>query len=139
MRRMAPWSVNRRAVLATMLFVVVITSLAIVVPTVHFAYRAPGLHIALETAAALVASVAAYLVLGRYRRSARVDTLALACALWLFAVSNLFLAAFPAAAFGARADVFSSWASSLTATVGAGIFMLAAYLGPIPVRRPVVM
>ena len=139
MRRMAPWSVNRRAVLATTLFVVVITSLAIVVPTVHFAYRAPGLHIALETAAALVASVAAYLVLGRYRRSARVDTLALVCALWLFAVSNLFLGAFPAAAFGARADVFSSWASSLTATVGAGIFMLAAYLGPIPVRRPVVM
>lgn len=138
MRRKAPWTFDlRRAVVATALVVAVLTLLALVVPPVHFAYRAPGFHIGLETAAALVASLAAYLVLGRYRRSARIDTLALGSALWLFAVSNFFLAAIPAAAFGARADVFSSWASSLTATVGAGIFMLAAYLRPTAVSRPV--
>jgi signal transduction histidine kinase len=138
MRRIAPWSSGfRRVVLVTALVVAVLTLIAVVVPAVHFAYRASGLHIALETAAALVASLAAYLVLGRYRRSARIDRLALVSALWLFAVSNFFLGAIPAAALGARADVFSSWASSLTATVGAGIFMLAAYLRPTPVSRPV--
>lgn len=140
MRRTTPWSSDlRRVVLATALFVVAVTSVAIIVPPVHFAYRAPGLHIALETAAALVAFLAAYLVLGRYRRDPRLDTLALVCALWLFAISNLFLGAVPAAAFGARADVFASWASSLTATVGAGIFMLAAYLRPVAIPRPVRM
>jgi signal transduction histidine kinase len=140
MRRTTPRSSDlRRVVLATALFVVAVTSVAIIVPPVQFAYRAPGLHIALETAAALIAFLAAYLVLGRYRRDARLDTLALVCALWLFAVSNLFLGAVPAAAFGARADVLASWGSSLTATVGAAIFMLAAYLRPVAVSRPVRM
>lgn len=120
----------RRAVMAAAFVVVSVTSLAIGVPAVHFAYRAPGLHIALETAAALIASLAAYLVLGRYRRSARLDSLALVCALWLFGLSNFFLGALPAAVFGARADRFSSWASLLTATLGAAIFLLAAYLRP---------
>lgn len=137
MRRIVTESSDlRRAVLATALFVAVGTSLAVVVPVVQFAYRAPGLHIALETAAALIALLAAYLVLGRYRRSARIDSLALVCALWLFGVSNFFLGALPAAVFGARADVFSSWASSVTATLGAGIFMLAAYLRPVAVAAP---
>ena len=137
MRRMAPLSSDlRRAVLATALFVTVLTLIAVVVPPVHFAYRAPGLHIALETSAALVAALAAYLVLGRYRRNACLDSLALVCALWLFAVANLFLGVIPVAAFGARADVFSAWASSLAATVGAGIFMLAAYLRPVRVNNP---
>lgn len=61
------------------------------VPHLRFAYHAPELRVALETAGTLVALLAAYLMLGRFLRSRRRDDLMLASALALLALSNLLL------------------------------------------------
>ena len=46
---------HRSTMVATMVVCSAVTLAAIAVPWVRFAYREPGLHIALETTAALVA------------------------------------------------------------------------------------
>jgi signal transduction histidine kinase len=86
----------------------------------------------LETAAALIALLAAHLVTGRFRRSASLSDLVLACALFLLGLSNLVFAALPAALASGQAPVISSWAAMMAALVGAGVFVLAAFL---PGRR----
>jgi hypothetical protein len=45
------------------------TAAVILVPALRFAYRLPDVHVTLETAAALIGLLAAYLVFGRFRRS----------------------------------------------------------------------
>jgi hypothetical protein len=50
-------------------------------PGLHFAYQKPVLHVALETAASLIALLAAYLAAGRFHRSGRLDDLLLASGL----------------------------------------------------------
>ncbi|MDH4345889.1 MAG: hypothetical protein OEW31_06125, partial [Thermoleophilia bacterium] len=50
-------------------------------PAIDFAYRRPSLRAALETAAMLIALLAAWLVLGRFLRSAALPDLVLVCAL----------------------------------------------------------
>jgi signal transduction histidine kinase len=73
------------------------------------AYRNLALHAAIETAAALVASLAALLLFGRFRERGRLGDLVLACALVGLAVTNLFLAALPVIA-GATPGRFWTWA-----------------------------
>jgi hypothetical protein len=58
-----------------------LTTLVIVLPSVHFAYQSATLHATIETAAALVALLAAYLALSRFRATGRSDDLALTTAL----------------------------------------------------------
>lgn len=52
-------------------FALGVTLLVIVVPPLRFAYRAPALHVAIETAEACVALVVAYLVGRDSRRRVR--------------------------------------------------------------------
>ena len=66
------------------------TTLAVIVlPFVRFAYRAPTLHIVLETANALIALLVAYLVYGRFRQSRRLQELLLVLGLSTVAIANL--------------------------------------------------
>ncbi len=65
------------------------TVLVAAIPALQFAYRAAGLRLVLETVAGLVALLAAYLVLGRFRRTGRLDELLLTCALAVLSVSTL--------------------------------------------------
>ncbi len=60
----------------------------VLVPALRFAYHAPSLRVALETAAALIALLAAFLVLGRLRRTRRFDYLLLALGLGKIRVAN---------------------------------------------------
>ena len=46
------------------------TLLVSVTSLIHLAYRNPALHVAVETAAALISIVAAQLIYGRFRRGA---------------------------------------------------------------------
>jgi len=83
--------------IAVTLLATAATVAVLAVPQLRFAYEAPSLRAALETASAMIALVAAYLVYGRFLRSRRVDALLLAFALGVLAASNLFLAVLIAA------------------------------------------
>lgn len=106
-----------------------------VFPIVHFAYRGPAAHVALETTGALVVLLSAYLVLGRLRRSGDRSDLALVAALTLLALSNLAFSALPAAT-GHGDSSFATW-STVVGTLLAGItFALAAAVPAGPLKRP---
>jgi hypothetical protein len=61
------------------------------IPGARVAYEAPSLDAMIETAGNLITLLAAYLVVGRFRESRRLDDLVLACGLGaLFASSLLF-------------------------------------------------
>src|ERR687886_1302217 len=104
--------------------------------SLHFAYRAFGLHVALEMAASFAAFLAAHLVYGRYRESGRLDDLALTCALGVLACANLFLAAIPAAASNGRPERFSTWAPLTGRLFGEAMFAFAAYAPRRKLARP---
>jgi signal transduction histidine kinase len=93
----------------------------------NFAYRAPSLHVALETTAAISASAAAFLLLGRFRRTGYLEELLLSAGLSLLALSNLAFAALPAA-FHLQANRGSEWALVFTGTLAALLICLGALL-----------
>src|SRR6266702_7700911 len=73
------------------------TTAVALVARLDFAYQAPAFHVALETTAAIAASAAAFLLLGRFRRTGFLDELLLSAGLSMLALSNLAFAALPAA------------------------------------------
>src|SRR5215213_11870685 len=91
--------------------VVVATVAVMTLPFLRFAYRAPALHIVLETANALIALIVGYLVYGRFRQSRRLQDLSLVLALGTVAIANLVLTALPSAVRIGRDEDFSSWAA----------------------------
>ncbi len=101
------------------------TAAVVFVPALRFAYRGPELHIALETAAALIGLLAAYLVFGRFRRSGRLDDFMLCYSLSLLAFSNLFFAVLPALS-SSGADRFGTWARLIGQLLGAVLFAAAS-------------
>jgi signal transduction histidine kinase len=108
------------------------TTIAVaLVARLNFAYHAPSLHVALETTAAITASAAAFLLLGRFRRTGYLDELLLSAGLLLLTLSNLAFAALPAA-FGLQANRGSVWAFLFTGTLSALLICLGALL---PRRR----
>ena len=104
--------------------------------SLHFAYRAFGLHVALEVTASFVAFLAAHLMYGRFRGSQRLGDLALACALAVIACANLFLAAIPAAVSNGKPERFSTWAPLLGRLVGEITFAYAAFAPQRRLERP---
>jgi signal transduction histidine kinase len=104
------------------------TGLTVAVTTssfIRFGYRAPAMHVALETAAAVVAVLAAFLILGRLRREPRMDDLLLACGLAVLALSNLFFRAVPAATSDRNQRTFV-WAAVVGRLLGALLLAAAA-------------
>jgi signal transduction histidine kinase len=90
-------------------------------------YHAPGLHVALETTAALTAAAAAFLYLGRYWRTGFLDELILADGLLLLALSNFAFAALPAV-FDLQTNRASVWATLYTGALAAFLICVAALL-----------
>jgi signal transduction histidine kinase len=105
----------------------VATLLVMATAQLHFAYRAFGLHVALETAAAFVAFLVAHLFYGRFRQSGRVDDLALTLSLGVIACANGFFAAIPAAISNGSADPFATWAPLSGRLLGEALFVFAAF------------
>ena len=127
---------TRRLVVVTGVLAAATTLVLVLIPDAHFAYRAPSLHVALETTAALVSLLAAYLVLGRFWSSGRLDHVLVVGALGLIASTNLFFAAFPPALTGDRNGPFATWATASGHLLGAALFAAASLVPERHLARP---
>ena len=114
-RRLTAW-VAIVAVLATVLVVAL--------EPLRFAYGSSEVHVAIATAASLIALLGAGLVLPRFRRSHSLQDLALSGALLVLSGSNLFFSAMPTA-FGELHSHFVAWAPFVGRLVGAILFALS--------------
>ena len=110
-----------------------VTAFAALSPWVQSGYRAPEVHVALETAAALIALLAAFLVFGRVLRDPRLDDVLLACGLAVLALSNFGFRAIPAL-YAARSDREFVWATVVGRLLGAALLALAAFTPDRPLR-----
>jgi signal transduction histidine kinase len=124
-----------RAVVVTAVLGVAATLLVSFSSEVRFAYSAPSLHLVLETAAGLIALLAAYLVLGRFRESGRLDDLVLAAGLGLLSASNLLFSTFPSAS-EVTMGRFPTWAPLIGRLLGAFFVACAAFLPATRLRNP---
>jgi signal transduction histidine kinase len=107
------------------------TAALALVPALHLAYPWEAENLALETAASVIALLACFLVFGRLRRRTGLSELMLACALAVLALSNLFLLTLPIVA-GWAPDDLTVWAAPAARSLGALLFVLAAF---VPNRR----
>src|SRR5215210_4891737 len=105
------------------------TLLVSVTSVVRFAYRSPSLHVAVETAAALISLLAAQLMYGRFRRSLDRRDLLLTAALALFAAGNLLFAAVPAVA-NLGSDPFETWSRAVATLLAATLLAAGAFARP---------
>ena len=121
----------RGAVLATVVFSGSITALVALLPSLHSSYSRSALHIVLETAASLIATLAAFLVFGRVRRSTLLNELTLAAALSVLAVSNLLFGMLPFLEAPAPSEPIL-WMFLAGGVLGTLLFALAAF---VPRRR----
>jgi signal transduction histidine kinase len=110
---------------------VVSTVAPAVIPQLHLAHPRQAEDLALEMAASLIALLACFLVCGRLRRRTRLNELMLACALAVFALSNLLLVTVPIVA-GWAPDDLTVWAAPTARSLGGLLFLLAAF---VPSRR----
>jgi signal transduction histidine kinase len=103
----------------------------VLIASLNFAYRAPALHVALETTAAITASTAAFLMFGRFWRTGFLDELMLSAGLFLLALWNFAFATLPAV-LDLQSSRVSVWNMLFTAVVAALFICVAALL---PRRR----
>ena len=113
-----------------------ITLLLYTLPGVEFAYRSPPLHVAIETAASLIALLVAYLVAQRFRLRARLTSLLLVTAFAILSVTNLLFLAIPAALPGISAGRFSTWSALVGALLAAVVLTVAGFAPNIALPRP---
>jgi signal transduction histidine kinase len=121
----------RAAVVLTAIASLLTTAAFAVVPQLPLTLPRQAEHLALETAASVIALLASFLVFGRLRRRTRLNELMLACALAVLALSNLFLVTVPIVA-GWAPDDLTVWAAPTARSLGAVLFVLAAF---VPNRR----
>lgn len=123
----------RVIVAGTLVAATVATVLPALLPSLHVAHRAPGLRVALEGAASLMAATAAYIAIGRFLRARSLGPLVLGVALTFLAAATFALALLVA--------VTPAWDQALVLVVtgnlvgGVGL-ALAAFVPDRPVRRP---
>lgn len=124
----------RVAVVAAAIASAVITVALALVPQLHLAYPWQAENLALEMAASVIALLACFLVFGRLRHRARLNVLMLASALAVFALSNMLLVTVPIVA-GWAPDDLTVWAAPAARSIGALLFVLAAFLPSRRLRR----
>jgi signal transduction histidine kinase len=100
---------------------------------VDAAYNSPSLHVSLETAAAIIAIVAALLLHGRFSQSHAQNDLVLFYAFALFAVSNFAFSALPAAFARSYPDGVATWAPAVASVLAAGLLCAAARTDNAPI------
>jgi signal transduction histidine kinase len=122
------------------------TLLVNVTSLIPFAYRKPAMHVALETAAALISIVAAQLIYGRFRQRYELRDLVLTASLCVFAAANLLFSTIPeltsseSEIFGtwtsSESEVFGTWTSAGARLLGAALIALAATLPDRSLHHP---
>ena len=137
-RREPEWDVRRTSpsVLAAGVLVLgaVVTGCVILIPQVRFGYRSAGGHIAVETAAVLIALLVAMLALGRFRRNAELADLLLTATFMLLALVNLVFTAIPAVVSDLPNSA-ATWGAVGGRAVGAGLLAAAAVSPAVRLRR----
>ena len=116
----------RLVMTAAVLTGVFVTVLVLFVPAVDAAYKNASLHVALETAEALIALFVAFLLFGRFRNTRSLGDLTLVYVMLLFALTNIFLSIIPTTAAGSRPEVFATWAPLTLRLIASGAFACAA-------------
>jgi signal transduction histidine kinase len=111
-----------------------ITALISFLPSLSFAYRSPSAHVAVETAAFLIAAIAATLVGGRGLRDGSRSELLLAAALTTLSLTNLLFGLIPALAAGP--SDFATWAGIGGRLLGSVLFASAAIAPERRLRDP---
>jgi len=111
------------------------TLTAALVPKLDFADRLPAPHVAVETAASLIALLAAFLGFRRFLRRGRLTELALTCSLAALALSELAFVTVPVLAQHGSPDL-SVWAALGGRAFGAALFAVAAFVPGRRLRRP---
>jgi len=117
----------RLSPIAVALVAALFTVLVVFVRPFDVAYRSWTLHVAIQTVAAVVCFLAAYLFAGRYRLGQRLSDLILALALLILAVGGLCFSLLPAALAGGSITRFSTWAAVVTDLIGAAGFAFAGF------------
>ena len=118
----------RSTTIAVALGAASVTVLLIVLPWTEPAYRSASGHAMIETAAALIALLVSYLVLGRFARDGQLTDLILGCALVILAMTNLAFAVIPASG-GSAFDRLYLWTPVGGRLLGALGFAAAAVAG----------
>lgn len=125
----------RRRVVAAVTISGAATLIAALVPRLNFADRLPAPHVAVETAAPLIALLAAFLGFGRFLRRGRLTELTLTCSLAALALSELAFVTIPVLAQHDSQDL-SVWAALGGRAFGAALFTVAAFVPCRRLRRP---
>jgi signal transduction histidine kinase len=125
----------RVSIAVTAAVALLFTVLVSVSSAVSFAYRNPPLHVAVETAAALISLVAAQLVWGRFRQSFQLRDLLLVASLGMFAAANLLFSAVPAIVDD-HPGSFATWAPAAGRLLGAALMALSVVVPDRVLRRP---
>jgi signal transduction histidine kinase len=125
----------RRPVGAALVISGAVTLTAALVPELDFSDHLPAPHVALETAAPLIALLAAFLVFGRFLRSGRLTELALTCSLGALILSELAFITVPVLTEHDSPDL-SVWAALAGRAFGAALFAVAAFVPCRRLRRP---
>lgn len=125
----------RQQLAATALVGAGLTLAVVALPFVRFAYRAPTLHVVIETLNAFIAVLVAYLVYGRYRELQRAQDLLLGLGLVTVAVANLILTAVPLATVGVTGEELTNWTPLGVRLLGT-VFLVWAAVTPARVRVP---
>jgi len=103
------------------------TGLVVFIRPFDVAYQSWTLHVAIESVAAVVCTVAAYLFLGRYQLSRSLTDLLLVLSLLTLAVGGLCFSLLPAALAGGHITRFSTWAPVVSDVLGAVGLAAAAF------------
>src|SRR3954447_12195189 len=109
---------------------VLVTVAVTALPFVRFAYRAPAVHVMLETANAFIALVVAFIVYGRFTQSRRLQELLLVLAMCTVAIANLVLTALPSAVAVGGDEEVSRWAALALRLIGTVLLASAAFVSP---------
>ena len=125
----------RRLAVAASAISAAVTLLAAFDPKLDFADRLPATHVALDTAAPLIALLAAFLVFGRFLRRGRQTELAVTFSLGALALSELVFVAIPILTEHVSPDL-SVWAALAGRAFGAVLFAAAAFVPCRRLRRP---
>ena len=124
----------RCAVVVTAIMSALTTVALALIPQLHLAYPWQAENLALETASSVIALLSCFMVFGRLRRRTRLNELMLACALAVLALSNLFFVTVPIVA-GWAPDDLTVWAAPTARSLGAVLFILAAFVPNLRLRR----
>ena len=117
----------RRAVALAIAAGAVVTLLSLV-PLTSVAYHSLTLHVAIETAATLIALLAAALLIGRYFRAPTQSELVLAASLLLLALTNLCFSVIPWVV-DEQPGSFDTWAPIAGRLLGAAGLAIAPFAG----------